>query len=433
MATPKNIDQVYTANPITTNASTDLMYFGQSPFGINDDAAMTYANFAAQFGGPYTAAALTKTNDTNVTLTLGGTPTTALLEATSLTLGWTGTLSGARGGTGVNNSGLTINLGSPTSGYVLTSDSSGNATWQAAAAGGIANGGLQSAGQFLISSSTTAAISHSFNAWDSSGFNLYLAGGSPTGSPSNMIVMGDGASGGGSGTVVIGDSCSANGDNTTVIGSGASAGNNANAAIAIGYNAVANFSGSFVSCDSNGSPKSDTNVNQFCLTFAGGYNFYANNGGTVLGQFLPTGSSIIGTNTNNNATAGYVGEFVSSVVTAASPVTFTSSTTPQNLTTISLTAGDWDLTGNIGFSQGSVGFSLVVAYMSTTTAGALPDASLYNSIFVGAASGMTSVGIAAPSLRLTLSTTTTIYLIGRADYSAGTTTFFGGIYARRRR
>lgn len=47
-----------------------------------------------------TPAALTKTDDTNVTLTLGGTPSTALLQATSLTLGWTGTLSKARGGTG---------------------------------------------------------------------------------------------------------------------------------------------------------------------------------------------------------------------------------------------------------------------------------------------------------------------------------------------
>lgn len=45
----KNIDQIFIANPITTNASTDLMYFGQSPYGAGDDAAMTYANFAAQF------------------------------------------------------------------------------------------------------------------------------------------------------------------------------------------------------------------------------------------------------------------------------------------------------------------------------------------------------------------------------------------------
>lgn len=44
-------------------------------------------------------AALTKTDDTNVTLTLGGTPTSALLAAASITVGWSGTLSVARGGT----------------------------------------------------------------------------------------------------------------------------------------------------------------------------------------------------------------------------------------------------------------------------------------------------------------------------------------------
>ena len=43
-----------------------------------------------------TPAALTKVDDTNVTLTLGGSPSTSLLAATSLTLGWTGTLADAR-------------------------------------------------------------------------------------------------------------------------------------------------------------------------------------------------------------------------------------------------------------------------------------------------------------------------------------------------
>jgi hypothetical protein len=45
-------------------------------------------------------AALSKVDDTNVTLTLGGNPTNALLAAASLTLGWTGQLSIARGGSG---------------------------------------------------------------------------------------------------------------------------------------------------------------------------------------------------------------------------------------------------------------------------------------------------------------------------------------------
>lgn len=55
-----------------------------------------------------TGSALTKTDDTNVTLTLGGTPSTALLVAASLTLGWTGQLALTRGGT---NASLTASNG----------------------------------------------------------------------------------------------------------------------------------------------------------------------------------------------------------------------------------------------------------------------------------------------------------------------------------
>jgi hypothetical protein len=54
---------------------------------------------APQWNAP---AALTKTDDTNVTLTLGGSASTALLNAASLTLGWTGTLAVSRGGTGLS-------------------------------------------------------------------------------------------------------------------------------------------------------------------------------------------------------------------------------------------------------------------------------------------------------------------------------------------
>lgn len=52
-----------------------------------------------------TGAALTETNDTNVTLTLGGSPTIALLNPASLTLGWTGQLAPVRGGIGQDSSG----------------------------------------------------------------------------------------------------------------------------------------------------------------------------------------------------------------------------------------------------------------------------------------------------------------------------------------
>jgi hypothetical protein len=47
-------------------------------------------------GSTPTGAALTKVDDTNITLTLGGSPSIALLAATSITAGWTGTLADSR-------------------------------------------------------------------------------------------------------------------------------------------------------------------------------------------------------------------------------------------------------------------------------------------------------------------------------------------------
>ena len=60
---------------------------------------------------------LTKTDDTNVTLTLGGTPTGALINSTSITAGWAGTLAVARGGTGSSTaSGARSNLSAAVTG-----------------------------------------------------------------------------------------------------------------------------------------------------------------------------------------------------------------------------------------------------------------------------------------------------------------------------
>lgn len=67
-------------------------------YGVNGGSVRGWYPITALVG-----AALTKTDDANVTLTLGGTPTTALLQATSLTLGWTGLLATTRGGTGLGS------------------------------------------------------------------------------------------------------------------------------------------------------------------------------------------------------------------------------------------------------------------------------------------------------------------------------------------
>ncbi len=75
-------------------------------------------------GSTVTPAALSKADDTNVTLTLTGTPTTALLQATTITAGWTGTLSVARGGSGAGTlTGLVV--GNGTSAFTAVTAPSG--------------------------------------------------------------------------------------------------------------------------------------------------------------------------------------------------------------------------------------------------------------------------------------------------------------------
>lgn len=94
------------------NTTTAKQYLSQTGTGTVSAAPV----WASINGADITGSALTSTNDTNVTLTLGGAPATALLRATSLTLGWTGTLSVARGGTGVSTASANTVFAGPSSG-----------------------------------------------------------------------------------------------------------------------------------------------------------------------------------------------------------------------------------------------------------------------------------------------------------------------------
>ncbi len=119
------------------NTTTAKQYLSQTGNG----SVSTAPSWATVAGADITGAALTKADDTNVTLTLGGTPTTSLLRTTSITAGWTGQLSLSRGGTNASlvadNGGILYSSGSAlailastaTAGQMLRSGTSTSPTW----------------------------------------------------------------------------------------------------------------------------------------------------------------------------------------------------------------------------------------------------------------------------------------------------------------
>lgn len=141
------------------------------------------------------------------------------------------------------------------------------------------------------------------------------------------------------------------------------------------------------------------------------------------------GINIKGVGTSTNAASGNVGEFVSSVILAASagPV---ANGVPVNITSISLTAGDWDVWGNINYPTLLVAPTAIYAWISPTSA-TFPDASLAAGINLATGTLTAFSGLTAPSQRISISSTTTVWLTGQANGTSGSSIACGGIYARR--
>ncbi len=158
-----------TLSKLPGNITTAKQYLSQTGTGAVS-AAPAWATIS---GGDITGAALTKTDDTNVTMVLGGTPTTALLQATSMTLGWTGQLSLTRGGTNASltasnggmvysdASALAILAGTATAGQIVRSGASAVPTWSTAtypATAGTSGNVLTSDGTNWISSAPSGTV-----------------------------------------------------------------------------------------------------------------------------------------------------------------------------------------------------------------------------------------------------------------------------------
>lgn len=141
------------------------------------------------------------------------------------------------------------------------------------------------------------------------------------------------------------------------------------------------------------------------------------------------GAKVQGTGTNDSAGSGYVGELIQSVISTGSAVSI-SNGTAKDLTSISLTAGDWDVYGNINVAY-TGNYTGLLVWCSLTSA-TTPDSSLLNQHSNGS-NGSNNIGLPAPFFRVNIASTTTVYVSALAQFSTGSASMSGGIYARRRR
>lgn len=139
-----------------------------------------------------------------------------------------------------------------------------------------------------------------------------------------------------------------------------------------------------------------------------------------------------GTTTNDSAAAGYVGEYVSSVVGIGAAVALATNTA-STITSISLSPGDWDVFGDIDFHPAATtastyyigGISLVNATLGTAeTTVASP--------FAIATTGV-DASQTIPVIRVSITVQTTIYLVTTAGFTVSSMTAYGSLKARRMR
>jgi hypothetical protein len=143
---------------------------------------------------------------------------------------------------------------------------------------------------------------------------------------------------------------------------------------------------------------------------------------------------IPGTATNDNASAGNVGEFISSTVLVGSAVS-AAVTTPLNVTSISLTAGDWDVWGTVATNPAASTLQVsITGWISTASATipTIPNGGAYAQLTTNFAVGDGQV-LPVGKIRISLASTTTVFLSAFLNFNTSTNAAYGFIGARRMR
>ena len=155
--------------------------------------------------------------------------------------------------------------------------------------------------------------------------------------------------------------------------------------------------------------------------------------GAAANPSWTTPGQIVGTNTNDNANAGNIGEYISSTVAVGSGVSLTPNTI-TNITSIVLTPGDWDVSGTLYYVGSGVGTNATSGQSSITTVSAGGSIIMGQSHLFDCASQ--NLGNYYPTsymgpARFNVSSNTTVYLVGAIVFFAGTMVGAGIIRARR--
>lgn len=177
----------------------------------------------------------------------------------------------------------------------------------------------------------------------------------------------------------------------------------------------------------------DDSVTNAKLAPMGAYTIKGNNtNATANPQDIDAGQ-YPATHTNDVAAPGNVGEVISSTIGTGSGVAMTDGMN-VDVTSISLTAGDWDVQGSIAIQYTTgAGNTSVFGWINNVSVTA-PDVGLYHGDNIAAGFGASSTqGFAVPPRRFSLAATTTIYLTAQATFSGGSAECFGNIYGRRAR
>lgn len=144
-----------------------------------------------------------------------------------------------------------------------------------------------------------------------------------------------------------------------------------------------------------------------------------------------------GVTTNSDASTGYVGEYQTAQRLSSAAISLTTGTS-ATVTNLSLTAGDWDVWGQVGFitATGSTSVVRVIAETSTGTSYSGSDgAGVAALVYPGGAAlnsaGNGSVTINTGVRRFSLAATTQVNLLTYSDFTVAGLSAFGSIYARR--